>query len=773
MLMLESVASSNETAGNRMEPSLPSPSFEQFSVQAQQECRAKLEAQDVTYTLVTQCSTDRLWMMEHHCRRWGSSNPISLAVYYVPNKKSNETVTAESAHVEIVDQLTTNLGCHPNQLSVQIIFPPLRPAHHYHEFSNDHYDDDMVEYPINALRNTALAAVQTSHVVFVDVDFWPSIDLHDVLMSDATRNALTTTETEASSSSSSLSSSADQGDGPSLIAEEPWKRTLVIPAFQLLRKCPESRKCPEDKIPIMPDNKEELLELFKQRELSPFDPFNRGGHGSTLYQDWLLQTSSRTIATHELLSIPCVLSNRYEPYLVFQYCKQLPPFQTAFTGYGKNKITWVMQLIRSGYTMQQIPKAFVVHYPHLKSAARSVWNGGRGGQQLNRRDVVDDDDTEAATDDEEDVVSQNLLQYKRGMVDRTFVLFRTWLEKAVPNQRVLPKCSSGSMNDDAALWVAHRKKKESSNETAGNRMEPSLASPHTAGVISPRKTSGLRRHIEGGSNATSPLCQIFAASILDNWLSSRRLVCGSKEEGMVRVEEFVLDTWKGYEKIVRRYRNAESYGMTGEIEVGRKGKNGTADDCLSSNTKIETGHTSPLSSSSVALSANEGGEGEELFEVIDYPIIRIRPFDFYNSYERFHAYLNVAMVMMMFENDNITNPQLVFMTPDFRLIPEGDKDMWRTFSDREPVFGLPSEEQQQQQKSETSSGKNNDTTTTTKRKRYRYKDLIEAPNSGTSMLVVPSRGRDHHCKSELFRGILRWMKQNQLGVHTVDNMYSK
>ena len=60
----------------------------------------------------------------------------------------------------------------------------------------------------------------------------------------------------------------------------------------------------------------------------------------------------------------------------------------------------------------------------------------------------------------EDVVSQNLLQYKRGMVDRTFVLFRTWLEKAVPNQRVLPKCSSGSMNDDAALWVAHRKKKQ-------------------------------------------------------------------------------------------------------------------------------------------------------------------------------------------------------------------------------------------------------------------------------------------------------------------------
>ena len=163
-------------------------------------------------------------------------------------------------------------------------------------------------------------------------------------------------------------------------------------------------------------------------QASAFDPTNFGGHGSTRYKEWLNQNSD------ELVDIPCVLSNRYEPYLVFRYCEDLPPFQNAFTGYGKNKMTWIMQLRRSGYVFSQVGTSFVVHYPHLDSKARLHWNGGEQGIQIQRP---------------EHIVGKDL---KRSRVDRTFVEFRTWLEQNVPDQTIVGKCQH-AMNDDATLWV--------------------------------------------------------------------------------------------------------------------------------------------------------------------------------------------------------------------------------------------------------------------------------------------------------------------------------
>ena len=41
---------------------------------------------------------------------------------------------------------------------------------------------DGEAYPINALRNAALRAASTSHVLVIDVDFFPSAELHDALV---------------------------------------------------------------------------------------------------------------------------------------------------------------------------------------------------------------------------------------------------------------------------------------------------------------------------------------------------------------------------------------------------------------------------------------------------------------------------------------------------------------------------------------------------------------------------------------------------------------
>jgi hypothetical protein len=359
--------------------------FERISTQAPM-CTA-LQASDVSYTLVTQFSHDRLWMMEQHCARWGP-HPISIAVL------TNETVS--SILQELMD-----LGCPRKQLFVQTLQPSPRQ-----------------DYPVNVLRTMALKHVHTSHVTYVDVDFWESTDLHANLMREHVRHALAMDH----------------------------KAALVVPAFMLLRQCREWRECPENNIPSMPHDQKDLFDLVRQRKATPFDPSNKGGHGSTRYKDWTAQSK-------ELLPISCVLSNRYEPYLVVRYCRDLPPFQTAFSGYGKNKMTWVMQLRHAGYAFWQLGESFLVHYPHLDSSARLQWNGGENGKQLSKPKS-----------------SANLLDYKRAQTDQTFVEFRDWLAAAVPDETRIPTCDN-AMDDDAKLWIVRPIKEDDGDDGTDNEEE--------------------------------------------------------------------------------------------------------------------------------------------------------------------------------------------------------------------------------------------------------------------------------------------------------------
>jgi len=348
--------------------------FQRYSETAPS-CRSLTE-DEIDFTLVTQLSLNRLWMLEHHCSRWGAQHAISMAVFV-----GEEIISVD----EISDQLQA-LGCSPEHVTVQTVAG----------FSEE-------EYPVNVLRNRALSAVQTTHVVYVDVDFWESIDLYDTLQLHT-----------------------------AVLAADP-RQALVVPAFQLARQCKEWRDCRENNIPLMPHVKDELLDLMVQHVADSFDPTNPGGHGSTRYADWLDQSET------ELLPITCVNSNRYEPYLVFRHCRDLPPFQEAFTGYGKNKMTWVMQLRRSGYRLRQLGGSFLVHYPHLDSPARMHWNGGKHGAPVRKPH------DESA-----------LANFKRGQIDHAFVEFRAWLDRTVPDDTAVPKCAD-ALDDDQRLWIEHDK----------------------------------------------------------------------------------------------------------------------------------------------------------------------------------------------------------------------------------------------------------------------------------------------------------------------------
>ena len=364
-------------------PKLSVQEFERYTPGAP-ECTAMM-AKDISYTLVTQLSMDRIWMMKHHCQRWGNTAPISVAVL------TNQTLLQTRA--AIID-----MGCDDEILKVQTMKTT---------------DELEKEYPVHRLRRIALSAVRTSHVMYVDIDFWESVDLHDILYQPSVREAL---------------------------AADP-KRGLVVPAFQLNRQCREYRDCPEENIPKMPQTRKEMVDTVLERRGSPFDPTNRGGHGSTLYVQWMKQGPG------DMMEIPCIQSNRYEPYLALRYCRDLPPFQVQFSGYGKNKMTWVMQLRREGYIFSQLGGAFVVHYPHLDSVSRMEWNQGPTDLQ-----PIKGPDGKMYKKRPSDVKHADWASYKRGRVDAAFIAFRKWMLSEIDDTARVQMCE-GRNDDDSRLWI--------------------------------------------------------------------------------------------------------------------------------------------------------------------------------------------------------------------------------------------------------------------------------------------------------------------------------
>lgn len=350
---------------------------------------------EVEFTLVTQFSSNRLWMMGHHCKRWGVTNPVSVAVF---TDKSAASITQSLVHS----------GCSPDQLTVQTL-----PKSNF-EPSN---------YPVNLLRNMALSGVRTTHVMFIDVDFWTSSNLNDVLSMTSVREEF---------------------------ARDP-KLAAVVPAFQMNGWCRESDHdlgCRRELTEEMPQNVTQLLNLMMQGDASMFDASNYHGHGSTSFGIWLLQRGG------DFFFLPCIKSHRYEPYLAFRYCQDLPPFQEQFTGYGKNKMTFIMQLRRTGYDFAQLGGVFLVHYPHRQSEARKAW--GKVPSEL-RKKVKDQKGEKkrnkflgkkqwAFNGD-----SVDLAETKRGQVDHLFLEFEHWLENMVPDMSRVLMCDL--TGDEMTLWV--------------------------------------------------------------------------------------------------------------------------------------------------------------------------------------------------------------------------------------------------------------------------------------------------------------------------------
>jgi Glycosyl-transferase for dystroglycan len=332
-----------------------------------------LQEEDIDFTLIIQLSTNRLWLMEEHCKRWGP-HPMSIVV---------SGLLSESAVIRVL----TGMGCPTDHIAVQAV-PTSRTG-------------ADVQYPVNELRNLALSNIRTTHAVIVDADFYLSMNMYDHLHQNRTHKQLLASNRKAA---------------------------FVLPAFKLEQVCEDSGfdllACNGVKKLVMPETKEELMGMIARDNpltslFQPFDfPFNNEGHGSTDYVRWM--TSQ---ADDEIVRLKCLTGSRYEPYLVIRYCQDMPPFQSAFRGYGQNKISWIQHLRHVGYQFYQVGQDFVIHFPHDRSASRKNWDDVRRGTKRYQTEP-----------------------------DRILIQFHQWLDAYIPKAPVMPYCNELSGGGPMIAW---------------------------------------------------------------------------------------------------------------------------------------------------------------------------------------------------------------------------------------------------------------------------------------------------------------------------------
>ena len=311
---------------------------------------------EISVSLVIQCSLDRIWLLSETCARW--PDPIVLVVYL-----PFETVLDPSDRSHVIDSI----------VNITSECPQMTVLPHVHTAVDN--KGESSEYPVNVMRNKGLDAVNTSHVLIMDVDLIPSADLSHVVR-DNVMDQL---------------SAVEQSKIP--------VNAIVIPAFE--RKvnppCTEIESCRsylQKDSTFLPLLFNDLNECIQKKDCIVFqEDMNWEGHHTTQSKKWLEKQWYESSSSDEssagrkqrtIRQISCFDSLRYEPYVVIPWCPSTksnnnprpltPYYDERFYGYGKNKIQHISHLRFRGVPFFVLPQGFIVHHPHPESSVKQVWN---------------------------------------------------------------------------------------------------------------------------------------------------------------------------------------------------------------------------------------------------------------------------------------------------------------------------------------------------------------------------------------------------------------
>ncbi|XP_054443162.1 xylosyl- and glucuronyltransferase LARGE2 [Pteronotus mesoamericanus] len=238
-------------------------------------------------TLVAQLSVDRLQMLEALCRHW--PGPMSLALY-LTDAEAQQFLRFVEASVVLSSR---------KDVAYHVVYRegPL--------------------YPINQIRNVALAQALTPYVFLSDIDFLPAHSLYDYLRASIEQLQL--------------------GSGR--------KAALVVPAFETLRYHFS-----------FPSSKAELLALLDTGSLYTFRYHEwPRGHAPTDYARWREAQAPYHVQW----------AADYEPYVVVP--RDCPRYDPRFVGFGWNKVAHIVELDAQEYEFLVLPEAFAIHLPHTPS----------------------------------------------------------------------------------------------------------------------------------------------------------------------------------------------------------------------------------------------------------------------------------------------------------------------------------------------------------------------------------------------------------------------
>jgi hypothetical protein len=323
---------------------------------------------NVSFSLAISLVEKDLEKVPHHCKRWGIQAPISIAVWtdFSPEQVRDKIISFPST------------SCHPNQMTITTLSPTM-------DGSNSR----------NRLRNLAIQGAATTHVLPLDVHMWTSVDLYETLHAPNIVHAL---------------------------ANDP-QLTILVPAFEV-----NMESCKKQDIQgcsaAVPRDFDELIVQLAEKAVAPMSPSDDELQGSTDYGAWARQSRS------SLVKIDCISSaDRYQPFLVVQRCQGLPPFQESLSmqeqaqsgNVHATDSTWILHLIRLGYTIQQLGGEFVVYL-------QGRWTG--------RQDVFASTIQIRMNENHPSELSRSELRRR----SKTRNEFFSWLDHETPGQRVVLKC---------------------------------------------------------------------------------------------------------------------------------------------------------------------------------------------------------------------------------------------------------------------------------------------------------------------------------------------
>ncbi|GAB4818755.1 hypothetical protein N2152v2_005801 [Parachlorella kessleri] len=300
------------------------------ALKIEQVLKTKKPRQPTDVTLVTQLSFERLYMLEGQCDVW--SGVISAAVYIA-------LVKGRAVVVEL------NSNQDPMLVSMELVEQRFKEFHGMAESKGQcKLDLQLVSqevesvwlsalYPVNAMRNRALAGVETEVVLLLDVDFWPSVELSELMLKPAKYQ--------------------------SLLAAVNSGNAIVLPAFETADSGDIGVEVARE---VVLEGKELAGPMFWDGRIKAFhtDRYS-AGHRATNYQKWVTAARPYRISYEE----------GYEPYVIVAR-KYVPWYDERFVGYRKNKVVHLLHLAQMGMQFIVHPRAFTVHSPHPRARTWKV-----------------------------------------------------------------------------------------------------------------------------------------------------------------------------------------------------------------------------------------------------------------------------------------------------------------------------------------------------------------------------------------------------------------